>query len=103
MLILTWGHREPRTIKFSLGEKGITLGNEEKVFPYTDITNFSAEEGGGRWSAIILHFKKKFRPTLNIKAPREKFVEIEKALQEFVPKIETDKSLAETIAEFIRF
>ncbi len=104
ILLLVWGGREPRIIKFVLSDKGLTI-NGKKFYSLSDILNFSIEEtGDDSWAIIILRFRRRFAALSRVIAPRAQVAEIKKHLAAAaVPETEHEESFIETLQKFFRF
>lgn len=103
ILILVWGNRKPDMVMFVLNDTGLTIG-EQKNYPYSDITGFAIEddESGGR-VMLTLQFKKKLKPNARMEVPKERLGEVKGVLGKFVDEIEIQKSLIDTLEEFLGF
>ena len=103
ILILVWAGQKPKTVEFKINEQGLTIGGR-KFYPYAEIVGFSADENGAdEWPEIIFRFQRRLQPTLKVKAPKNRFGEIEKALAPLVKKIEFEESFLETLERFLGF
>lgn len=103
ILILAWANREPEMVNFQLNEKGLSIGGQ-KFYPYVDLESFSLEDDTDtEWPNVFLQFRRRLKPTLRIKLPKNRATEIQKALGSALPQVEHEHSLLDTLEEFIRF
>jgi len=103
ILILIWANREPPLVEFSLNEKGLSVGGRE-FHAYTEIESFSAdEEMDAEWPDLFFQFRRRLKPVLKIKAPKNQMAEIQNALKAVLPQIKHEQSLLDALEEFIGF
>lgn len=103
ILMLVWGNKEPRPITFVLNEKGVFI-EDHKSYPIRDIESFSSfEDWSDEWSTIILDLKGHFRPSVRIHVPRNRFTEIEHAMNSVIPIVQKEQSLVDILERFLGF
>lgn len=110
LLILVWGNRKPGMVSFKLNNEGLTI-RERKSYRYKDIEGFAIEEGApeqargekDEWAMLILKFSGKFKPNLRVNFPKVKIAAVKKTMAEFVPEIEIEPSLMDSLERFLRF
>lgn len=101
ILVMVWGGREPRTIAFALGEKGLTIDGE-KFYAVGDIENFSVDETGTT-PALVVRLRRKFQPLMRVLVPGERLPEVTQALESMVAKIEYEPTLTDIVERFLGF
>jgi len=104
-LTLSWVGRKPETLDFSLGEKGLAVG-ELKFYPYSDIKSFGETDlppSDKGFVEIVLYFNRKVRPGIFIRIPKDMASEIEAALEKNIPKVEAELSIFDALERIIHF
>lgn len=103
ILLLVWGNREPREVRFSISDKGLTV-DERKFYSWSQIENWRAlelERLG--YYEIVFDFKAKLRPNMRLLLPEDKFAEAKKILSEFLPEAEWEDSFIDSLERFLGF
>ena len=102
-MLLVWGSREPEMVKFKLTEKGVSVG-EREFHAYEEIGGFSLYDGRDEnWPNLSFQFRRRLKPTLKVKLPKNRVAEIQKALKSFLPQTEHQPSLLDALEEFTKF
>lgn len=102
VLVLSWSVREPRSLDFVLSEKGLDI-NKNAFYAYNEIEKFSVEASDADWPSLVFYFRRKLRPTVKIKIPKDLRTPIEKTLKTILPQVEYELSLLDSVEEFIGF
>jgi len=103
VLVLTWSSRQPREIAFELSDRGLEI-DKLTLHAYADFENFSIEtDFDPDWPDIYLVFKSKIKPTLRIKAPKDRLAEIQKAFSSALPQAKHERTLMEAVERIIGF
>lgn len=103
ILILTWGERPPRTLNFTLTEKGLTIG-EHKFYPLGDFKSFSVDHDSHEdWAGIVLFFTSHVRPSILVHAPHSETEEISQALRKKLTEVPWEPNLLDSLERFIKF
>jgi hypothetical protein len=103
IMVLVWGNREPEMVKFKLTEKGVSVG-EAEFHAYEEIAGFSLYDGHDEnWPNLSFEFRRRLKPALKIKLPKNRGAEIQKTLKLFLPQTEHQPSLLEALEELTRF
>ncbi|RJQ28899.1 hypothetical protein C4571_02555 [Candidatus Parcubacteria bacterium] len=103
VLILVWAHREPLPVRFTLTEKGLLIGGHS-LYRYDTIAAFSvSEENDPHFANLVMHFRKKLRPPLLVKLPREKLEEVRNVLAALIPLKESEDSFLDTLERLVGF
>lgn len=103
ILILAWANHEPPLRHFSINEKGLVLSDEKK-YRYEDFENFSLDDSLSEdWPDLFFQFRRRLRPFLKIKIPKENSAEIQKVLSSVLPQVEHERSLLDSIEKIIGF
>ncbi len=102
ILILVWAGKKPRTVKFRIDEKGVTV-DEKKFYPYSRIEAFNVMENGDAWSEISFKFSRGLRPLLRTRIPSNLVEEAEKVLVPVVKKSEIEESFFDSLEKLVRF
>lgn len=108
ILVIKWGGHSPRTLKFTLSDKGLNIG-DEKFYPMSEFKSFSIEKDDDpesnldEWADINLFFHSRIKPSLKLQAPHEEAENIEKALSMILPEVDWEPSFFETVERFLKF
>lgn len=103
LLLIVWGNREPRRVRFSVSDKGLTIDGN-KFYAWSEIENWSVREPGElEHGDVILNFRGWFRPNVRVLLPRDRFEEIKSAFGEFLPETEREESLIDSLERFLGF
>ncbi|RJP45634.1 hypothetical protein C4587_00585 [Candidatus Parcubacteria bacterium] len=102
ILVLVWASREPRTVRFALTDKGIGI-DKQAVRPYDQISHFTVSEGGPEWMLLKVSFRRRVRPDVAVRVPRDKIEDIVKLLASFAPQREAEDSLLDALEQWSRF
>jgi hypothetical protein len=108
LVVSSFSNRFPTIWEFKIDEKGlnISLPNKKsgnKFYPYEDIGGFDIHTGGEEYKELVFKVKNKFSPYLkiNIRAGDEE--KIKNFLLQRLSKEEYQVSLADSLANLIRF
>ena len=103
ILMLVWANREPELLTFTLNEKGVAIEGH-KFYPVREIASFASfEDWSNEWSTIIIDLKGHLRPSVRIHVPRERFNEIEHAMQTVIPLVHKEESMIDILEKFLGF
>jgi hypothetical protein len=103
VLIITWGDREPRMAKFKIANRGLTI-NDQKFYPLSDIESFSSlEDESSEIVTVILKFKSRIKPVLNISVPKDRFEEVRNVIAQTIPETEHEETLLDAMERFLGF
>lgn len=104
ILVLVWGNKQPRLMRFMLNEKGFEIAGK-KSHPYGDIQSFSMEDAGedGRFSELTLRFHHALKPPLRAQVPRDLSEKVQKILHAFITETDPERSLIDELEKFVRF
>ncbi len=103
ILVLSWANRTPPLVDFTLNEKGFSIGTQ-KSYAYTELESFSIDTFNETiWPSLFLQFKKRLKPPLKAKIPKERLPEIEKTLKTVLKQTEHQHSMLDTLEEFVGF
>ncbi len=105
ILTSIWGARTPRTITFTLTDKGLDMSGR-KFYSYDDFSGFSvipliAEDEA--LAEIVLRGKGFTGSWVRIIVPREQLPEVHAALESKLSELEHQESIAEHVARILRF
>ena len=95
-LMLVWGRRHPRHLRFALDERGLWI--EEKLHPYKRFTGFALHE-----NSLQMHAASRITPLLTVVIPAHKERDIREYLLAFLPEVEYTESVTEALAHWLRF
>jgi len=103
ILLLTWANREPSLVNFTLTDKGLSVG-DHKFYAFTDMESFSSDVSEGEeWPNLFFQFRRRLKPLLRIRVPKNQAVEIEKTLKTILRQTEHERSLLDALEELIGF
>jgi len=91
--------RPPVVRTFSITTTGVLVGKE--LYPYENISSFWIFYDPPHTKMISLHTKAKFLPFVHIPIAGENPVAIHQTLTEYIPEIEQDPSLINTIEQVL--
>jgi hypothetical protein len=101
LMIISWGSKYPRTVRFEINEKGVVVDGKT-TYRFSDIDRFSINEEG-ELSELILYFKTRLSTALQIHFQTENIRRIRGLLREKISEIHHDESLTDSLAKLIRF
>jgi hypothetical protein len=103
ILVLVWAGKKPRTLTFSLDEKGLSIDGK-KFYPYSTIGAFAISESSmDEWHELSFRFNHGLRPLLKTRIPAERSKEIEEALITVIQKTELEESLLDILEKLTGF
>jgi hypothetical protein len=103
ILVLIWSGKEPRTVAFRITDHELLI-DEKTRYALNELHSFSVEpEGHSHWPVIALVSKRRFRPAVHIRAPKDRIEGIRERLQISVPESAWEESLIEMLEKFFRF
>lgn len=103
VMILVWAKQKPRTVKFTVDDKGLTI-NGQKFYPYSAIEAFGTTIGtGNEFSEIKFLPRQGLRAIIRVKIPARRLSEIEQALLPMLKKTDIDESFLDSLEKFIGF
>jgi|SRR3989344_3463384 len=96
LLILHWGRKKPREIRFRLEEKGIHAGRS--FYPFSELEAFTFHG-----NEIVFKKKSRLSDYFKIYAHEEHLDHVKEFLSRHLPEFEYEESLMEHIAKLIGF
>jgi hypothetical protein len=104
VLVLSWGRRAPKTIDFTLSEKGLDIGGR-KFYRYETLLGFAIipVPDDPELNELALQTKGRLNTWLKIIIADQRSEEIKELLSKFLPELEYEESLADHIARILRF
>ena len=91
--------RPPRTLHYSLGNKGLSEGN--KLYPYEEFRSFGVLKEGRNF-AIVLIPRKRFSPSVKVYFPEESGEKIVDVFGRRLPMEEVKLDFLDKIVNFLR-
>lgn len=104
VLVLVWGNKQPRLMRFTLNEKGFEITGK-KSYPYRDIQSFSMEDIGedARLSQLTFQFHQTLKPPLRVRVPHNVSEKVQRVLHAFVTETDPEHSFIDELEKFVRF
>lgn len=102
LLIMNWGHRQPRKIEFILNTHGLAI-DQKKNYSYQSFQGFAEQAVNNEWTEIIFKGKNKLSPYLKILIDNRRAPEAKNLINRFLPEIEYEESIADHIAKLLKF
>jgi len=104
MLVITWGRQEPRTIDFTLSEKGLDIG-EKQFIAFKDLAGFNIIEthDNEEINELVLKSNKKVIGWTKVIIAKQRKNQINNLIEKHIPKIEYEESLADHLARILKF
>lgn len=99
--LMLYGAKQPRTISFSVSERGIRIGNTN--YPFLSLKSFWIHEYDTE-NVLIVESKKLLAPYLHVPiAPHVSVEELHNLFLENLPEKEHRESFSEAIMEYLGF
>jgi hypothetical protein len=102
ILFVTWGNVPPRTVSFSLSDKGLEINNG-KLHAMNTMESFSVDSLDDAWTELIFSFRAKLRTPLRVIIPADTVEEVRKNLKGVLKEVEYEPSLLDSLEKLIRF
>ncbi len=102
VLVLFWGGKEPRRVRFVLTDEALLIGDYQ-TYTYDAMESFSVFPGVEDGSRFVIRFKKRFKPSIAYIVPEGDVEMVRSSLGSVVHETEADPSLLDSIEDFIRF
>ncbi|MEK7187821.1 MAG: hypothetical protein AAB691_03170 [Patescibacteria group bacterium] len=103
VLILTWGHREPRDLTFEIDEKNLVIAGRER-HALRDLDHFGFIDLGEQHELVELGLVfKKFRPIIRILVPRSSVKTVGDRLKLYGRKAEMEPTVVDIMERLLRF
>lgn len=99
--IALYGARKPKITSFSVGPRGIQVGN--KIYDYENLKYFWINYEPTQIKELIIESKKMFMPHITIMLGEADPEKIRKCLLQFLPEEKIDEPLTTTMARILRF
>jgi len=101
LLVLVWGSRAPRTLTFTVTEKGLTIDGR-RFYPWNDIENFGVDEEA-ELPGIVLRSHRRFLPMVRIHVPKDRLANVRENLRRGAAEVAYEATLTEALDRFFRF
>ncbi len=102
MIILLREKMGPKTIKFSIMEQGVIVGNN--FYPFRDIKNFTVIYEPPKVKVLYLEFKSKLKPRLSISLEEENPNEVRRILKEHLAEdlVRNSESVSDALGRWLK-
>jgi len=103
LLTIAWARRTPKTIDFTLSEKGLDIGGK-KFYPYEGLTGFAIVSGDQDtgFDELIVKTKGQLNALIKIIIISGESGAIKNLLSRFIPEIEYQESVSDRLARMLR-
>jgi len=96
VMVIIWGKRRPKSVRFELNEKYLTIAGKEREL--NDFEGFYMEG-----NLLVLKAKGRFGSYLKIRVNEEVFDKIKKELQKKMSEVEYEESLIDVFGHWLGF
>lgn len=103
-MLIFWGRRQPRTLNFTLNAKGLMI-DDKKIYYFENLAGFAIIPNYAEpaLSELLLQTKNHLRGWLRFIIAAQRVEPIKILLQEHLPEVEYQESMAEHISRILRF
>lgn len=101
LLILTWSRKTPRIIDFAITKRGIAIG--KKLYRFSELESFWIFYEPPETKELSVKSKKKIMHYLKMPLEGENPVQIRKILIEYLPEVEQEESIFDSLARMAKF
>jgi hypothetical protein len=102
MLLIVWGNRVPKTVRFTLTDTALDIGGY-KTYSMKEFESWSADLDDGEWADVAFYFSSRIKPALSLIVPAATVAEIRINLKTVLKEIEYEPTLVDSIEKFLRF
>ncbi|MEK9175538.1 MAG: hypothetical protein AAB795_03010 [Patescibacteria group bacterium] len=99
--IILYAARKPLLVKCALAERGVIVG--DKLYFWQDLKSFWIFYNPPVRKDLVITSKRSIMPPLNIHLGSEDPMKIRELMIKFIPEIEQDESLIDSLARLARF
>lgn len=101
LLVFAWSRKMPRIIDFAITKQGITI--DGKLYPFGELESFWIFYEPPEIKEISIKSKKKILHYLKMPLEEENPARVRKILIEYLPEIEQEESIFDSLARLLKF
>lgn len=101
LLVFAWSKKEPRIINFAVTKQGIMIG--EKLHRFTELESFWIFYEPPEIKEVSVKSRKKILHYLKMPLEEENPAQIRKILLEYLPEVEQEESIFDSLARLVKF